>query len=439
VQVLGGVGVELECSRKGVEHLLRGVMVATLLEPDVVVGAHPRQHRDLLTPQTRNAAAPEFLEPGVGGMNQLTAGAQVLADPVFALRHAFHDAPARTAQGGPDTPRLLGTLANASGRHHSGAMTNTATTSLITTPFGFGSTASEVLSGVDLSGKRAIVTGASSGIGIKTALALLAAGAEVTLAVRDTDAGARTARDIGTKTGSRAMDVRRLDLADQRSVGTFAANWSGPLHMLVNNAGVMGLPDRHLTADGWEMQFATNHLGHFALTNVLHDALAAAGGARVVSLSSEAHLRAPIVFDDLNFDSRSYDPWIAYGQSKTANVLFAVEAARRWAEDGIAVNAVHPGAVMETNLARHLDPGVLAGVVETSGYEYKTLGQGAATSVLVAASPLLDGISGRYFADCNEAPVVGPSFTGPPRGFGVAPYALDPDNANRLWELSRRR
>jgi NAD(P)-dependent dehydrogenase (short-subunit alcohol dehydrogenase family) len=184
------------------------------------------------------------------------------------------------------------------------------------------------------------------------------------------------------------------------------------------------------------VQFATNHLGHFALTLGLRDALAAARDARVVSLSSEAHLRAPLDFDDLNFVSRPYDWMLAYGQSKTANALFAVEAARRWAGDGIAANAVHPGAVIETRLARDLDSNVLAVAIETAGYEYKTREQGAATSVLVAASPLVEGISGRYFAGCNEAPVVDSSFTGPPRGFGVAPYAVDPNNARRLWQLS---
>jgi NAD(P)-dependent dehydrogenase (short-subunit alcohol dehydrogenase family) len=196
------------------------------------------------------------------------------------------------------------------------------------------------------------------------------------------------------------------------------------------------LTERRLTPEGVELQFATNHLGHFALALGLHDALAAARCARIVSLSSEAHLRAPLDFDDLNFASRPYDPMLAYGQSKTANALFAVEAARRWADDGITANAVHPGAVMETNLARDLDPDVLAAAIETAGYEYKTREQGAATSVLVATSPLLEGVSGRYFADCNEAPVVDSTFTGPPRGFGVAPYALDSDNARRLWEVS---
>jgi NAD(P)-dependent dehydrogenase (short-subunit alcohol dehydrogenase family) len=314
-------------------------------------------------------------------------------------------------------------------------MTFTTTTSRITTPFGFDSTAAEVVAGMDLSGRRAIVTGASSGIGIETARALASAGADVTLAVRNLGAGARTAADITAMTGNRTIHVGGLDLADQGSVAAFVANWTGPLHILVNNAGML-LTKLQLTPQGVELQFATNHLGHFALALGLHESLAAARGARIVSLSSEAHLRAPLVFDDLNFASRPYDPMLAYGQSKTANVLFAVEAARRWASDGISANAVHPGAVMETNLARDLNPDILAAAIETAGYEYKTRAQGAATSVLVATSPLLKGISGRYFADCNEAPVVDSTFTGPPRGFGVAPYALDPDNASRLWNLS---
>ena len=308
-------------------------------------------------------------------------------------------------------------------------------TARITTPFGFDSTAAEVLAGIDLSGRRAIVTGASSGIGIETARAMAGAGADVTLAVRDTQAGRRTAADIAATSGESTVHVGRLDLADQASVAAFVANWRGPLHVLVDNAGVL-LTEKHLTPEGVELQFATNHLGHFELTLGLHEALATAGEARVVSLSSEAHLRAPLDFDDLNFASRPYDWMLAYGQSKTANALFAVEAAARWADDGITVNAVHPGAVIETQLARELEPDVLTAAIETAGYDYKTREQGAATSVLVAASPLLDGVSGRYFADCNEAPVVDSSFTGPPRGFGVAPYALDPDNARRLWELS---
>jgi NAD(P)-dependent dehydrogenase (short-subunit alcohol dehydrogenase family) len=207
--------------------------------------------------------------------------------------------------------------------------------------------------------------------------------------------------------------------------------------VLINNAGIMALPQRELTRNGWELQFATNHLGHFALAVGLHDALAASRSARIVSLSSRGHLRSPVVFDDLNFSSRPYDPWLAYGQSKTANVLFAVEAARRWAADGISANAVHPGAIAETNLSRHMDSEERAAARASGMYTFKTLEQGAATSVLVATSPQLEGVGGRYFEDCNEAALINPvpsDFS----GSGVAAYALDHANAERLWEVSLR-
>jgi NAD(P)-dependent dehydrogenase (short-subunit alcohol dehydrogenase family) len=308
---------------------------------------------------------------------------------------------------------------------------------LITTPFGFDSTAADVVDGVDLAGKRAIVTGGSSGIGVETARALAGAGAQVTLAVRNLDAGERTAAEITATTGNAAVHVGRLELADPKSVAAFVASWNGPLHVLVNNAGIMALPELELTPEGWELQFATNHLGHFALAIGLHGALAAAGDARIVSLSSRGHLRSPVVFDDVNFSSRPYDPWLAYGQSKTANVLFAVEATRRWADEGITANAVHPGAIADTNLSRHMDAGVLAGLRSSGVYRFKTIEQGAATSVLVATSPQLEGVGGRYFEDCNEAPVVDPQESDlSSSADGVASYALDPDNAKRLWELS---
>lgn len=192
---------------------------------------------------------------------------------------------------------------------------------LITTPFGFDSTAAEVVAGADLSGKRAIVTGSSSGIGIETVRALAGAGAEVTLAVRNPGAGAKTAAEITATTGNTAVHVGALDLAEPDSIAAFVAGWSGPLDVLINNAGVMAIPELRLTPAGWELQFATNHLGHFALAYGLHDALAAASeGARIVSLSSRGHLRSPVVFDDINFTSRPYEPLVAYGQSKTANV-----------------------------------------------------------------------------------------------------------------------
>jgi NAD(P)-dependent dehydrogenase (short-subunit alcohol dehydrogenase family) len=199
----------------------------------------------------------------------------------------------------------------------------------------------------------------------------------------------------------------------------------------------MAIPDLRLTADGWELQFATNHLGHFGLAFGLHDALAAAPAeARIVSLSSGAHRRSPVIFDDINFASRPYDPMLAYGQSKTANVLFAVEANRRWSDEGITANAVHPGAIEATNLSRYLDPDYLEQLRTSGAYRYKTPEQGAATSVLVATSPQLEGIGGRYFQDCNEAPVVDP-ISAESTGSGVASYAVDPTNAERLWELSQ--
>ena len=302
----------------------------------------------------------------------------------------------------------------------------------ITTPFGFESTAADVIAGVDLGGRRAIVTGGASGIGVETARALAGAGAEVTLAVRNVEAGAAVAAAIG---GDRVR-VAPLDLADLASVAAFAVAWDGPLDLLVNNAGVMALPDLQLSAGGWELQLATNHLGHFALALGLHDALAAADGeSRIVSLSSRGHLRSPVVFDDLHFARRAYDRWLAYGQSKTANILFAVEATRRWAGDGILANAVHPGAIAATNLSRHMDPAELEALRTSGGYTYKTIEQGAATSVLVATSPLLDGVGGRYFEDCHESAVLeGDDLSGASEG--VAAYALDPANAARLWEVS---
>jgi NAD(P)-dependent dehydrogenase (short-subunit alcohol dehydrogenase family) len=309
-------------------------------------------------------------------------------------------------------------------------------TSPITTPFGSGSTAAGVIAGIDLAGKRAVVTGAASGIGVETAHALARAGAAVTLAVRDTAAGDRVAADIRAGTGNPSVSVGALDLSDLSSVATFVRNWSGPLHILVNNAGVMAVQQLTVSPSGHEMQFATNHLGHFALAVGLHDALAAAGSARIVSVSSSGHLRSPVVFDDIDFAFRDYDPFGAYGQSKTANVLFAVEATRRWAEDGITSNSLMPGGIL-TALQRHLDPSYGEQAAErfrTAGTRLKTAEQGAATSVLLATSPLLDDIGGRYFEDCNEATVVHrrDEFS----ISGVAPYALDPGNAERLWELS---
>ncbi|HEV7713446.1 MAG TPA: SDR family NAD(P)-dependent oxidoreductase [Asanoa sp.] len=300
------------------------------------------------------------------------------------------------------------------------------------TPFTAASTAADVVAGVDLTGRRAIVTGGASGIGIETARALASAGAEVTIAVRNVADGARVADDLIAATGNKGIHVGYLDLADRASVAAFVAGWDGPLHILVNNAGVMAAPLTR-TPEGWEMQFATNHLGHFALATGLHRSLAAAGGARVVAVSSSAHLRSPVVFEDIHFQNREYEPWSAYGQSKTANALFAVEGSRRWAADGITINALHPGGI-KTNLQRHVSEEDLERARRAAGgggAVWRTPEQGAATSVLLAASPLLDGVAGRYFEDCAEA---APNVPG--TRTGVAPYALDPSAAARLWEVS---
>lgn len=200
--------------------------------------------------------------------------------------------------------------------------------------------------------------------------------------------------------------------------------------MLVNNAGVMACPEEY-TEQGWERQFATNHLGHFALATGLHDALAADGAACIVVVSSTGHQQSPVVFDDVNFAFRPYDPWLAYGQSKTAGVLFALEATRRWGGDGITANALTPGAIY-TNLQRHTGG---RGSGRVPAHFIKTVEQGAAPSVLLATSPLLEGVGGRYFVDCDETEVI-ERRSGTLQG--VARYAVDPDNARRLWTLAEQ-
>jgi NAD(P)-dependent dehydrogenase (short-subunit alcohol dehydrogenase family) len=301
----------------------------------------------------------------------------------------------------------------------------------ITTPFSAQSTADEVSEGVDLTGKRAIVTGGASGIGVETAKTIARRGAAITLAVRNADSAATVAAHITAETGNPNIDVKQLELTKLNSVASFVAEWHEPLHLLINNAGVMAIQERTLNDAGWETQFATNHLGHFALAVGLHRYLAAAGGARVVSLSSSGHLFSPVVFDDINFNFRPYDPTLAYGQSKTAVNLFAVGASARWAHDRITVNAVNPGAIA-TPLQRHVG-GKLATPVELQ----KTPAQGASTTVLVATSPLLEGIGGRYFNDNQEATVTDhrPA-TISELVSAVADYSLDWANANRLWEIS---
>ena len=312
--------------------------------------------------------------------------------------------------------------------------------------FGWETTAEEAIAGIDLHGVRAIVTGGTSGIGAETTRVLAGAGAEVTLTGRNLDAGQAVAGKVTAQYPGAAVHVAGLDLADPASVRSFADQWTGPLHLLVCNAGIMALPERTVNAAGHELQFATNHLGHFILTTGLHEHLAAGaadaaaavlGGARIVSLASRGHLRAPVDFDDIDFRTRAYDPLVAYGQSKTANVLMAVEAAYRWSADGITANAVHPGAILETGLSRHMPAPLLGNVQATSKQVFKTVGQGAATTVVVSASPGLNGVTGRYFEDCQPSETI-PRGTPdiPAHARGVAWYALDPASAQRLWKVS---
>ncbi len=297
--------------------------------------------------------------------------------------------------------------------------------SRIMTSFNAHSTAFEVVEGVDLSGKTAIVTGGASGIGIETARALSFAGADVVLAVRNVTAAATVVDGMRIENLDRSIRAMPLDLADLQSVKRFCEQWHGALDILVNNAGIMALPAIERTQQGWELQFATNFLGHFALTLGLRRALAVRGG-RVVSLSSSGHLLSPMIFDDLHFNFVRYDPYLAYGQSKTATALLAVALTDQWRADGIVCNAVMPGAIA-TNLQRH------TGGLQTPEARRKTPSQGAATTVLVATAPQLASVGGRYFEDCNEALPVNrrnADYT------GVAPYALDPQNAERLWQIS---
>ncbi|MFD0250484.1 SDR family NAD(P)-dependent oxidoreductase [Streptomyces sp. NPDC127113] len=308
----------------------------------------------------------------------------------------------------------------------------------LTTSFGPDARARDVIEGADLTGRRAVVTGGASGLGAETVRALAAAGAEVTVATRRVESAEPLLAELTAAGGAGRVDVRALDLADLSSVDAFANAWRDPLDILVANAGIMALPTRTLGPRGWEMQLATNYLGHFALALGLYPALRDAGSARIVVVSSGAHRGAPFDFGDPHFERRPYDPWTAYGQSKTAGALFTV-GARRWAADGITANALNPGYIL-TGLQRHVDDDTMRafGVMDDQGNVkplpyYKTAEQGASTSVLLAASPLLDGVTGRYFEDNGEARTVRAEDEGPG---GVAEHALDPEAADRLWDYA---
>lgn len=292
----------------------------------------------------------------------------------------------------------------------------------------------------DLTGRTAVITGAATGIGIETARALAAAGAEVTIAVRNREAGEKAAAEINADIGEDRARVGNLDLSSLASVASFVETWGDtPLNILINNAGVMACPQTY-TADDLEMQIGTNHFGHFllgvGLARALMNGAEAGRSARLVSLSSSGHRRGGINWDDVHYRTRPYDKWESYGQSKTANALFAVGYHKRFAELGITANSVMPGGIM-TPLQRHMarEEMIALGWMNEQGVVregFKTPAQGASTSVWAAIGPELEGVGGLYLENLAEAVPFDPA--DPYQG--VMPHALDPESAERLWALS---
>ncbi|NWD02746.1 SDR family NAD(P)-dependent oxidoreductase [Pseudomonas sp. P7779] len=302
--------------------------------------------------------------------------------------------------------------------------------------FDAGTTAQQALAGSDLQGKTVIVTGGYSGIGLETVRVLVDAGAQVIVPARDPEKAERNL------SGIIGVEHASLDLLDPISIDRFAENFLASdraLNLLINSAGIMATPLQRDTR-GFEAQFATNHLGHFQLTARLWPALREANGARVVSVSSLGHRLSPVHFDDPQFEHRPYDKWLAYGQSKTANALFAVALDRRGKAEGVRAFSVHPGEIL-TDLIRYLDKDDLAfvGALDEHGNirrasHYKNPEQGAATSVWCAVSPQLEGMGGLYCEDCDVAA----SSQDDTRRNGVRPWAVDPEHAERLWLLSQQ-
>lgn len=310
--------------------------------------------------------------------------------------------------------------------------------------FGARSTAAQVVEGIDLAGRTVVITGGYSGLGLETTKALAGAGAHVLVGARRPEhAGAVINAALGaTEARTGDVEVDELDLADLDSVAGFAGRFlaSGrAIDVLINNAAIMAAPETRV-GPGWEAQLATNHLGHFALANRLWPALAAGGGARVVALSSSGHKRSGIHFDDPQLTA-GYDKWVAYGQAKTADSLFAVHLDLLGAPFGVRAFAVHPGGIM-TPLQRYLsrEEMVAAGWMDEDGKVntvFKSTEQGAATTTWAATSPLLDGLGGVYCEDCDIAEPTVPG-AADARIRGVDAHAVDPDAAARLWELSAR-
>jgi NAD(P)-dependent dehydrogenase (short-subunit alcohol dehydrogenase family) len=299
--------------------------------------------------------------------------------------------------------------------------------------FGAASTTDDVLDGVDLTGVQVLVTGTSAGLGVETARALAAHGATVTGVVRDVD----KARHNLQEAGAGAIELHQADLASLDSIractDAFLADGHARIDVLIANAGIMACP-QGTTTDGFELQFGTNHLGHFLLVNRLLPLLLTGGPARVVTLSSAGHRFGDVDLADPGFERTPYDPWVAYGRAKTANILFAVELDRRLRDRGVRATSVHPGGIM-TELGRHLTDESLGALVKARGerkVEWKSVPQGAATSVWAGFVAAADEVGGRYCEDCAVAPVVDDANQSP----GVMRYALDADTATALWTRS---
>ena len=305
-------------------------------------------------------------------------------------------------------------------------------------PFDKDSTSNDVIQGADLTGKTVLITGASGGLGAETARALASIGANVTLAARDipkAEAVAASIRDSGVAGNIQVTALELTSLDNVRDCAKRFLAENEVLDILINNAGLMGC-ELTRTPAGWELQLATNHIGHFLLTCLLVPALRSAAPARIVNLSSAGHRLGDVDFDDPHFETRDYDKWEAYGQSKTANILFTRELDRRLGAQGVRAIAVHPGMIM-TELGRHLTPEDVQDLMSRGDPEggrptFKSIEQGAATSCWVASTRELEGQGGLYCEDCHvaEEKVDGASIS------GVSPHAMNPESALRLWALS---
>ncbi|MGH7734312.1 MAG: SDR family NAD(P)-dependent oxidoreductase [Gemmatimonadales bacterium] len=308
--------------------------------------------------------------------------------------------------------------------------------------FGRDTTTDEVLAGRDLSGRRVVVTGAASGLGLETSRALASHGASVTVVARSSARAQEAVDKLRALVPGANVEPEVADLSDLATVRSFGERFVAQhqgLDILVNNAGVMACPLGH-TADGFETQFGTNHLGHFLLTAVLFPALRNGDAPRVVTLSSAGHSRSDVDLDDPNFEHTDYAPWTAYGRAKTANALFARELARRAGPLGLLSFSVHPGAII-TELGRHLNDDLINEMIAFTeersggrgGLHFKSVEAGAATQVWAATATVLDEHNGSYLADCGLG-VLGAD----PGVNGFLPYLLDDATAARLWELSER-